>query len=117
MLADIKENILTVDTNGIGYINQWIFDKTYTRPIVIDGNGNNLDSLLVDFTPTAFWGVGKSCCIDKEQVYSISFKIKRNKTEEIFKYRSLTDLVDRRITKKMKPDRYTIIQTETTAEN
>lgn len=39
-----------------GYINQWTFDKTYTRPIVIDGNGNNLDSLLVGFTPTAFWG-------------------------------------------------------------
>ncbi|GGH14868.1 hypothetical protein FAZ19_07095 [Sphingobacterium alkalisoli] len=117
VLADIKENILTVDTNGIGYINQWTFDKTYTRPIVIDGNGNNLDSLLVGFNPTAFYGVGQSCCIDKEQVYSKSFKIERNKTEETFKYRSLTDLVDRRITKKMKPDRYTIIQTETTAEN
>lgn len=117
VLADIKENILAVDTNGIGYINQWTFDKTYTRPIVKDEDGNDLDSLLVGFNPISFWGVGKSCCIDSKEIYSKSFKIERKNREKAFKHRSLTDLVDRQLTKIMKPDKYTVIQTETTIEN
>jgi hypothetical protein len=117
VLADIEENILTVDTNGIGYINQWTFDKTYTRPIVKDENGNNLDSLLFGFNPTSFWGKGKSCCIDKNEIYSKRFKIERKKIETTFKHRSLIDLADRQLIKLMKPDKYTSITTETKTEN
>ena len=97
-------------------LNDWTFEKTYTRPIVIDEQGNNLDSLLTGFNPSTFWSLGKSCCIDKEQVYSKGFEIKRKKVETGFKNRSLTDLVDRKLTKTVKPDRHTIIQTETTEE-
>ena len=117
VLADISENILTIDTNGIGYINQWTFDKTYSRPIVKDENGNDLDSLLVGFNPTSFWGKGKSCCIDNKEVYSKSFKIESKNPETTFKHRSLTDLVDPKLTKIMKPDKYTTIQTETKVED
>lgn len=117
VLADIKENKLTVDANGIGYINQWTFDKTYTRPIVKDENGIDLDSLLVGFNPTSFWGVGNSCCIDKKEIYSKNFKIERKDGDATFKHRSLVDLVDRNLTKMMQPDKYTVIQTETTIEN
>lgn len=117
VLADIKENVLTIDTNGIGYINQWTFDKTYTRPIVKDENGKDLDSLLVGFNPTSFWGVGKSCCIDKQEIYIKSFKVDRKNENKTFKHRSLPDLVDLKLTKLMKPDKYTVIQTETTNAN
>ena len=117
VLADIKENILTIDTNGIGYINQWTFDKTYTRPIVKDENGKDIDSLLIGFNPTSFWGKGKSCCVDNKEIYSKSFKIESKNSETTYKHRSLTDLVDRRLTKFMKPDRYTIIQTEVKIED
>jgi len=117
VLANVSDNILTLDTNGIGYIDQWTFDKTYTRPIVIDQDGNNLDSLLVGFNPTSFWSKGKSCCIDNQEIYTKGFKIKRIEKEDIFKFRSLVDLIDRRITKTTKPDEHTMIQTETTTDS
>lgn len=117
VLANVTENILTLDSNGIGYIDQWTFHKTYTRPIVIDQDGNNLDSLLVGFNPTSFWGKGKSCCIDNQEFYTKSFKIKRNEKEDVFKFRSLVDLIDRKITKTTKLEEHTIIQTETTTDS
>ncbi|MBK0384564.1 hypothetical protein I5M32_16510 [Pedobacter sp. SD-b] len=117
VLANVKDNILTLDTNGIGYIDQWTFEKTYTRPIVIDQEGNNLDSLLVGFNPTSFWSKGKSCCIDNQEIYTKGFKIKRNKKEDAFKFRSLIDLIDRKIIKTIKPDQHTLIQTETTIDS
>lgn len=104
VLANVTDNILTLDTNGIGYIDQWTFDKTYTRPIVIDQDGNNLDSLLVGFNPTSFWSKGKSCCINNQEIYTKGFKIKRNEKEDVFKFRSLVDLIDLKITKTTKPD-------------
>jgi hypothetical protein len=117
VLANVTDNILTLDTNGIGYIDQWTFDKTYTRPIVIDQDGNNLDSLLVGFNPTSFWSKGKSCCIDNQEIYTKEFKIKRNEKEDIFKFRSLVDLIDRKITKTTKPDEHIIIQTRTRTDS
>lgn len=114
VLANVTDNILALDTNGIGYIDQWTFDKTYTRPIVIDQDGNNLDSLLVGFNPTSFWSDGQSCCIDNQVVYTKGFKIRRSGSEDIFKFRSLTDLINRKIIKTTKPDDHIIIQTEET---
>jgi hypothetical protein len=43
VLSNVPHNILTVDSNGIGYITKWTFDKTYTVPSVIDQEGNKLD--------------------------------------------------------------------------
>ena len=117
ILANVTDNILTLDTNGIGYIDQWTFDKTYTRPIVIDQDGNNLDSLLVGFNPTSFWSKGKCCCIDNQEIYTKGFKIKRNKKEDVFKFRSLIHLIDRKITKTTKPDEHTLIQSETSIDS
>ena len=116
ILSNAPENILKLDTNGIGYLNEWTFEKTYTRPIVVDEEGNNLDNLLVGFNPSTFWSFGKSCCVDNEQVYSKGFEIKRNEPDTKFKTRSLIDLVDRKLTKTFKPDEHTIIQTDTTVE-
>lgn len=117
VLANVSDNILTLDTNGIGYIDQWTFDKTYTRPIVIDQDGNNLDSLLIGFNPTSFWSVGKSCCIDNQEFRTKGFKIKSRTNENTFKFRNLSDLIDRKIIKTTKPDGHTLIQTETITDS
>jgi membrane protein implicated in regulation of membrane protease activity len=42
VLSNVKDNILTVDSNGIGYLNEWTFNKTYSRPIVEQLDGKNL---------------------------------------------------------------------------
>lgn len=56
VLSNTKDNILTVDSNGIGYLNEWTFNKAYTRPIVEQLDGKNLDKNLVGFNPTTFFG-------------------------------------------------------------
>src|SRR5579875_2021999 len=39
VLSNVDKNILTIDSNGIGYLNKWTFEKTYSKPIVqqVDG--------------------------------------------------------------------------------
>lgn len=54
VLSNLKENILTVDSNGIGYLNEWTFNKTYSRPIVEQVDGTNLNEYLVGFTTLHF---------------------------------------------------------------
>ena len=56
VLSNVKDNILTVDSNGIGYINEWTFNKTYSKPIVEQLDGKNLDKNLVGFNPSTFFG-------------------------------------------------------------
>jgi hypothetical protein len=72
VLSNVKDNILTVDSNGIGYLNEWTFNKTYSRPIVQQLDGKNLDKNLVGFNPSTFFGtsigVGNS-------LKSLSFEI------------------------------------------
>lgn len=55
VLSNVKDNILTVDSNGIGYVNKWTFNKTNSRPIVEQLNGKNIDKNLVGYSPTTFW--------------------------------------------------------------
>jgi len=75
VLSNVKENVLTIDTNGIGYLTEWTFNKTYLRPIVEQLDGKNLDKNLVGFNPSTFFGKGKSCCVDGQQIESLSFEI------------------------------------------
>jgi hypothetical protein len=111
VLSNVTENILKLDSNGIGYVNEWTFDKTYTRPIVVNENGESLDSHLVGFSPNTFWALGKSCCVDNKEVYSKGFEIKSTQMDDQSKGRILTDLIDLRLTKTIEPDRHTMIQT------
>ncbi len=73
--ANVDENILTVDSNGIGYITQWTFDKTYSKPIVEQIDGKSLDKNLVGFNPSVFFGKGNFCCIDGQEIEILSFEI------------------------------------------
>lgn len=76
VLSNVDENILTVDTNGIGYINKWTFEKTYTPPTVVDIDGNNLNDECVGFNQSTFWGKGYSTSTEyPERIHHISFDI------------------------------------------
>ncbi|MDB5060459.1 MAG: hypothetical protein JWP67_302 [Mucilaginibacter sp.] len=75
ILSNVKDNILTLDSNGIGYINQWTFDHTYTIPEVTDKKGRNVNSLCVGFSHSNFWGKEKSCCIGKREIESLVFEV------------------------------------------
>ena len=78
VLSNGDNNILTVDSNGIGYLNKWTFEKIYSKPIVKQMNGQNLDSNCVGFNPSTFWGYSKFCCVAGKTIKSMSFEIKRN---------------------------------------
>jgi hypothetical protein len=82
VLSNVDQNVLTVDSNGIGYLNKWTFEKTYSKPTVQQINGQNLDSNCVGFNPSTFWAYGKFCCVAGKTIKSISFDIERNKNDE-----------------------------------
>lgn len=76
VLSNVEENILTVDSNGIGYINKWTFEKTYTSPFVVDREGNKLNGQCVGFNPSTFWGKGYSTSTEHpDRIHHISFEI------------------------------------------
>lgn len=100
VLSNVKDNLLTVDSNGVGYLNEWTFNKTYSRPIVVQTDGKNLNDYLIGFNPSTFFGKGKTCCVAKHEIQSLSFKIgtKPHLEDEYFESKSLTELVDKRKT-------------------
>ena len=114
VLSNVNENILTVDTNGIGYLNKWTFNKTYTRPIVVQLDGKNLDKTLVGFNSSVFFGKGKSCCIDGQIIESLNFEIVTDEKigQKQYYSKDLTTLVNKSMVLYSKPDKYTKIQTE-----
>ena len=100
VLANIDENILEVDKNGIGYVNEWTFGKTYRKPKVFDQNGNDLSAQLKGFNNLIFWSNPEHCCIQLNAIKSMNFEIlQKNKTENTFKYFELTEHIDRKIVK------------------
>lgn len=99
VLSNVKNNILTVDTNGIGYINEWTFNHTYLMPQVTDTKGINLNKLCVGFNPSAFWGRGKSSCVDGKQIESLEFEIvpKTKEGQKQYYSKDITTLVNKRL--------------------
>ena len=114
ILSNVDDNILTVDSNGIGYLNKWTFDKTYTRPNVVQLDRKNLDKNLVGFNPSTFFGSGKICCIDGKQFESLSFEIVPDDKigQKQYYSKDLTSLVDKKLILFLPPDEHAIIQTE-----
>ena len=99
VLSNVKDNILTVDSNGIGYLNEWTFDKLYLKPTVIQQDGKNIDKNLVGFNPSTFFGTGKSCCIDGQELESLSFEIVPDSViiQKRYYSKSLLNLVDKKL--------------------
>jgi hypothetical protein len=74
--SNVSENILTLDSHGIGYLNEWTFNKLYSEPIVVDTEGNNLNNQCVGFNPTTFFGSGYSSNSENEiKIKMKSFEI------------------------------------------
>ena len=100
VVANINDNILNVDEDRIGYINEMTFDKTYRKPIVIDRNGNDLSKQLKGFNNLIFWTNPEHCCIQLNAIKSLNFEIlPQDKTENPFKFFEVTKHIDRKITK------------------
>lgn len=74
--SNVTENILTLDTNGIGYLNEWTFNKLHSKPIVVDKNGKDLSQQCVGFNPSTFFGLGTSASSEENgEIKSLSFEI------------------------------------------
>jgi len=96
--SNVDENILTVDSNGIGYITNWTFKKTYSTPAVFDNEGKRLDNLCVGFNHSTFWGKGyaESTAFTYRIDY-LSFEIMPDNKDKQKKYYSvdITKLADK----------------------
>lgn len=99
VLSNVEDNLLTIDSNGIGYLTKWTFNKTYTKPIVKQIDGKNLEKNLVGFNPSTFFGQGKSCCIDGQQVESLSFEIVSDDKlgQKQYNSKNFIDFIDKKL--------------------
>ncbi|WP_316841300.1 hypothetical protein [Pedobacter gandavensis] len=116
VLSNVDDNILIVDSNGTGYLNEWTFNKAYSRPIVEQMDGKNLDEYLIGFSPSTFFGKGKSCCVAKREIQSLSFKIgtQPHLKDEYFQSKSLTEIVDKNLAIFTKLDQYSTVSETST---
>ena len=96
VLSNVDNNILTVDSNGIGYINEATFNNTYAEPTVVDEEGKALNKNCVGFNPSTFWAKGESFD-GKTEIETLSFEIVPNNKIEQKQYYSvdLFKLVDK----------------------
>lgn len=95
--SNVSDNILTVDSNGIGYLNEWTFNKLYSKPIVVDQNGTDLTKQCVGFNPSTFFGLGTTSSSENNiEIKSLSFEIvpKEKIGEKQYFNTDLTKLVD-----------------------
>ena len=110
VLSNVDNNILTVDSNGIGYLNKWTYNKTYTRPHVVQVNGKDLNNNLVGFNPSSFFGksIGGG-------IQSMSFEIVPDDKigQKQYYSKNLNDLVDMKLVLLLDNDKHTQIQTQT----
>lgn len=94
----VDENILTLDTNGIGYLNEWTFNQLYSKPIVVDENGKDLTVQCVGFNPSTFYALSSTTTTDnKGEIKSLTFDIvPEDKIGEKQSYNTnLSELVDK----------------------
>ena len=76
VLSNVDKNILSLDSNGIGYINKWTFDKIFSPPTVVDNEGMSLNEQCVGFNPSTFWGKGyHTSTRHPERIHTLSFEI------------------------------------------
>jgi len=115
ILSNVEDNVLSVDSNGIGYLTEWTFNKTYSRPIVEQIDGKNLDKNLVGFNPSTFFGKGKSCCVDGQQIESLSFEIVSddNLGQKHYNSKNFIDFIDKKLVVLSKQNGQTVVDSVT----
>lgn len=104
VLSNVDHNILTVDSNGVGYVTKWTFNKTWAEPEVFTKSGKKINNRCVGFNPSTFWGLSKFCCVDGKVIKSLSFEIVPEDKigQKQYYSRGLAGLVD---TKKLYSDK------------
>lgn len=96
--SSVDENILTLDTNGIGYLNEWTFNHLYSKPIVVDKNGKDLTAQCVEFNPSTFFALSTTTKTENiGEIKSLTFDIvPEDKIGEKQSYNTnLSELVDK----------------------
>lgn len=103
VLSNVDHNILNIDSNGVGYVTKWTFNKTWLQPEVYTTSGKKINNQCVGFNPATFWALSKFCCVDGKVISSLSFDIvPQDKVGQDISYsRELAGLVD---TKKLYGD-------------
>jgi len=102
VLSNVEENILTLDSNGIGYLNKETFDKKLATPILLDSDGDDVSDRCVGFSPSAFWARGTSSMTSTDsqnsqeiQFLSLEFVPEEKKGQKQYYSSDLTVLVDK----------------------
>jgi len=96
--STVDENILTLDANGIGYLNEWTFKHLYSKPIVVDENGKDLTAQCVEFNPSTFFALSTTTKTENiGEIKSLTFDIvPEDKIGEKQSYNTnLSELVDK----------------------
>ena len=96
--SNLTENILIVDSNGIGYLNRWPFNKLYSKPVVVDVDEKDLSEQCIGFNPSTFFGLGTSSSSENnKEIKSLSFEIvpKDKIGEKQYYHTDLAKLVDK----------------------
>ena len=76
----------------------WTFNQTYSKPIVVDVNGKNLEEQLVGFNNSSFFGIGTSTTSENQnEIKSKSFEIvpEDKKGKKQYYHTNLSKLVDK----------------------
>lgn len=73
ILSNVKENLLILDKNGIGYINQKTFKQTF-KPIIIQ-NGNKINKRAIGYSPSTFWSKLITTTSDGKKIEALNFLI------------------------------------------
>ncbi|MFV0185618.1 hypothetical protein OBK25_12975 [Empedobacter falsenii] len=96
ILSNVDNNILQIDSNGIGYLTEWTFEKTYTKPIVKQVDGKNLEKNLVGYNPSSFFGTTLG---GGNSIRSLSFEIVPDSVigEKQYYSKDWTKFVDRKL--------------------
>lgn len=68
-------NKLTIDSNGIGYINEDTFDDLLYQPSVFSSSGKDLSQNCVGFSPSAFWGLVEAESETKLKIKYMSLRL------------------------------------------
>ena len=89
VLSTQDTNILNIDSNGIGYINEQTFNRTTVKPKIFESDGTDISKYGVGFNPSAFWSKGKFAFIDMaskhttKEIEYLSFLISHSSGDEV----------------------------------
>lgn len=75
VLSNVDKNILTIDSNGVGYLTERTFNRLWSKPNVYTTTGDKINDLCVGFNPSTFWGLSNFCCVHGRKIKSLTFEI------------------------------------------